>query len=141
MKSLKRLKAYFLVMLFLWSVLIVWHVQNQYSAFQRSIINIATEEANLTYQKDSLYRKWIASKGGVYVPISKKTPPNPYLEHLTERDIISTNGQKLTLINPAYMTRQVFEMAGKEITQGHLTSCLTRSINQINGKRLRYSIS
>jgi len=40
-----------------------------------------------------------------------------------ERDIETPSGRKLTLINPAYMTRQVHEL-GKETegVRGHITS-------------------
>ena len=57
------------------------------------------------------------------MPVTKKTPPSPYLSNIKERDIITPLGRKLTLVNPAYMTRQVHELgenlyAGK----GHITS-------------------
>lgn len=61
--------------------------------------------------------------GGVYVPVTAETPPNPYLKHVPERDIATPSGRELTLVNPAYMTRQVHEL-GKE-TEGvraHITS-------------------
>jgi PAS domain S-box-containing protein len=53
------------------------------------------------------YRKWNAQLGGVYAS-SNKVIPNP---HLTEqhRDIVATDGTKLTLINDAYMSQMVFE--------------------------------
>ncbi len=51
-------------------------------------------------------RLWNASHGGVYVPVSENTRPNPYL-NAPEREIVDENGRELTLINPAYMTRQL----------------------------------
>jgi len=37
--------------------------------------------------------------------------------------VTTTAGQKLTLVNPAYMTRQVYELAANEYgVQGHITS-------------------
>jgi PAS domain S-box-containing protein len=49
--------------------------------------------------------------------------PNPYLEDLPEHKIVSTSGQKLTLVNPEYMIRQVYEMQKKQHgTLGHITS-------------------
>ena len=59
--------------------------------------------------KDVLYRQWGARHSGVYVPVTPETPPNPYLSHIPERDITTPSGKKLTLVNPAYMTRQVYE--------------------------------
>jgi PAS domain S-box-containing protein len=73
--------------------------------------------------KDVLYRRWNASHGGVYVPVTLKTPPNPYLSDIPDRDVTTTSGKHLTLINPAYMTRQVYElMAETGGVKGHITS-------------------
>ncbi len=55
-------------------------------------------------------RIWNARHGGVYVPITDNTQPNPYLD-IPDRDIVSTKGMKLTKINPAFMTRQISEIA------------------------------
>ncbi len=80
-------------------------------------------QATRSFEKDLVYRQWAASHGGVYVPISKETPPNPYLSHIKNRDITTTDGQKLTLVNPAYMTRQAYEIGYKEFNhQDHITS-------------------
>ena len=66
------------------------------------------------------FRSWATHFGGVYVRPSEKYPPNRYLK-LPERDINTTNGEKLTLINPAYMMRQVFQdFYGKDGINGHM---------------------
>ncbi|MEA1956562.1 MAG: DUF3365 domain-containing protein [Campylobacterota bacterium] len=57
-------------------------------------------------EKDLIFRKWIAMHGGVYVPITKKTPSNKYLSHIPNRDVLTTTGMELTLMNPAYALRQ-----------------------------------
>lgn len=96
-----------------------------YEVFDRwkIIISFAQNEGRVSYEKDLLYRRWVAMHGGVYVPATEKTPPNPYLSHVPERDIIVPFGKHLTLINPAYMTRQVHELAHQtEGVSGHLTS-------------------
>ena len=38
---------------------------------------------------------------------NERTPPNPYLSHLPNRDVETTDGVLLTLMNPAYMMRQM----------------------------------
>ena len=48
--------------------------------------------------------------GGVYVPMNREIRPNPYLD-VDKRDVVTLDGDSLTLINPAYMTRQVAELA------------------------------
>lgn len=50
-----------------------------------------------------LFRKWVALQGGVYVPISKNTPPNPYLR-LPDRDVF-INSKKYTKVNPSYLVK------------------------------------
>ncbi|MBW7996932.1 MAG: DUF3365 domain-containing protein [Candidatus Glassbacteria bacterium] len=80
-------------------------------------------EAKVAFSKDLLYRRWAARHGGVYVPITEETPPNPYLSHVEERDITASSGKRLTLINPACMTRQVNELSlGENGLRGHITS-------------------
>jgi hypothetical protein len=54
--------------------------------------------------------------------MSEHTPPNPYLD-VPERDLTTPAGRALTLINPAYMTRQVHELeATTHGMCGHITS-------------------
>jgi PAS domain S-box-containing protein len=89
---------------------------------EREILEVALAAARSNIDKDLLYRHWNASHGGVYVPVTETTPPNPYLE-VVERDITTPSGRALTLMNPAYMTRQLHEMAKTETqADSHLTS-------------------
>lgn len=86
---------------------------------------MARAQARAAIGRDLLYRRWGSMHGGVYVPPTAETPPNPYLSHLPHRDVVTSEGKNLTLINPAYMTRQVYEMAQKDkngLGIGHLTS-------------------
>ena len=63
--------------------------------------------AEAYFDKDPAVRLWGAKHGGVYVPVSEDSPPNPYLTHVPEQDITTLSGQQLTLINPACMIRQM----------------------------------
>jgi PAS domain S-box-containing protein len=86
-------------------------------------LRVARNIALTNYERDVLYRRWAAVHGGVYVPVTPDTPPTPYLAHQADRDIITPSGRRLTLLNPAYMTRQVYELAKESgQPQGHLTS-------------------
>jgi len=85
--------------------------------------SLALSTARALFQQNLVSRKWVASHGGVYVPATATTPPNPYLpEHL--RVLTTDNGMTLTRINPNYMTRQMAEMMAEivEGTQFHITS-------------------
>ncbi len=82
----------------------------------------ARVQARAAFEKDLLYRRWNARHGGVYVPTDADTPPNPYLD-LERRDIHLPHGKMLTLVNPAYMTRQVHELGAEaDGVTGHITS-------------------
>ena len=97
---------------------------------KKEAIGMARAEAIIVIQTHILFRRWNANHGGVYVPVTEHTPPNPFLTYVSERDISSPSGRLLTLINPAYMTRQVYEMAAREKKlKGHLTS-----LNPLNPK-------
>ncbi len=87
---------------------------------QRAMIR---REARAVFLKDQAFRLWAAGHGGVYVPPTEHTPPNPHLLHITDRDVETTTGKKLTLMNPAYMVRQVMEDFGKQYgVKGRITS-------------------
>lgn len=83
---------------------------------------VALQTASSFFEQVVITRTWNARHGGVYVPVTKDTKPNPYLV-TPLRDIEIDQNLMLTLINPAFMTRQIAEIA-KETKgiQFHLTS-------------------
>lgn len=106
-----------------WIVLIIGLFYISYSEHYESVILEAKSAASESYLKDLTYRKWASLHGGVYAPVTEQSPPNPYLENVPERDIETPSGRKLTLINPAYMTRQIHELGLKDFgLQSHMTS-------------------
>ncbi len=64
----------------------------------------------------------------MYVPVDATNAPNPYLK-VAERDVRTPSGRLLTLMNPAYMTRQVHATPGLE-SIARLTSI--RPLNPVN---------
>ena len=83
---------------------------------------LALFTARSFFQQVVVTRRWNALHGGVYVPVTPDTQPNPYLED-PRRDIVTTDGMKLTKLNPAYMTRLISEVMNKDRgTQLHMTS-------------------
>ena len=81
----------------------VWNIEN----LDKQAIYIATEEARANWNKDQAFRRWATRHGGLYVKPNERTPPNPYLQHVPNRDVQTTDGVKLTLMNPAYMMSQM----------------------------------
>lgn len=113
---------------YVWAVAVVWTLVIagslvwNFVRLEQQVFESARIQARVTYEKDVIYRRWNALHGGVYVPVTEETPPNPYLD-VPERDITTPSGRWLTLVNPAYMTRQVHELARGEIgVLGHITS-------------------
>jgi len=106
----KRNLLYFLsnLLLFGWTLLIVAILAIIINRNYNYAENIAIEEAKTIVNKDLAYRTWVASHGGVYVPVTKETPPNPYLAHVKDRDF-TVNGRKYTLMNPAYTLSQMMK--------------------------------
>lgn len=76
---------------------------------RRSTHETAQAQARSAFNRDQAFRLWGTLHGGVYVPATERTPPNPYLDHVPERDIVTPSGKTLTLMNPAYMVRQMNE--------------------------------
>ncbi len=106
-----------------WTLVIALSLFWNWHYIGKSTVILATSDARSSFQKDLVYRRWAALQGGVYVAPTEMTPPNPYLAHLPDRDVATTDGKSLTLVNPAYMTRQVYELGREQYgLRGHLTS-------------------
>jgi len=108
--------------IFIWSVIIFGAMGIKIFSHYSLANQLVENEAIVSVKKDLAYRSWVSSHGGVYVPVTKKTPPNQYLSHIKNRDINTSTGQRLTLMNPAYTLSQMMhdysELYG---TKGHIT--------------------
>ena len=83
---------------------------------------IAHETARAFYKQILAARQWNLIHGGVYVYTTEHSPPNPYLAR-DKQTIKDSKGKSLTLLNPAYMTRQIAEISKKKGSiQFHITS-------------------
>jgi len=125
LKEAHNLNRNFFLLALFWTVLIVvlggWSYWKAYS----TALDVATAGARDTFNRDLVHRRWASAHGGVYVPVTPGTPPNPYLTNIPERDIVTPSGKKLTLVNPAYMTRQIHELGREQYgIRGHITSLL-----------------
>lgn len=105
-----------------WSVFIVLLLTWTIRSSNKNIDIRTLAQARAFFKQIVLTRYWNSIHGRVYVPVTEKTQPNPFLD-VPHRDIITRDGQHLTLINPAYMTRQIAEIAdNKGHIQFHITS-------------------
>ena len=106
----------------IWTIVIAgfsgWTISNE----KKQTTELAVAQTEAFYQEFVMARQWIAFHGGVYVPITKETQPNPYLDDPL-RDVETTGGMALTKVNPAFMTRQIAKLAqGKNLVHIHLAS-------------------
>ena len=105
-----------------WTAIMVifyfWSVETK----ENEIYRLAKRQARAFFQEIVTTRSWNARHGGVYVPVTSVTQPNPYLK-VADRDVVTEDGMKLTKINPAFMTRQIAEIASQEnMVIFHITS-------------------
>jgi len=116
------MKKILVLIIVIWSILVsgsfVWNYLNAQKERER----ISFQTARTFFNQIVLSREWNADHGGVYVPVTAHTQPNPYLED-SNRDIEISRSLKLTKINPAFMTRQLSEIAEKRHgVRFHITS-------------------
>jgi len=105
-KKFNLIKSILLLLVFIWTLLIVFiSTISSYRNYDYAKL-IAVESAKTSVNKDLAYRSWVASHGGVYVPVNERTPPNRHLSHIKNRDF-RVNGQDYTLMNPAYTLVQM----------------------------------
>ncbi len=108
----------FIIISSLFTVLYIQTIYQEYTTMEK----LALEQAKASFNKDLAYRRWASEIGGVYVLLSGNIQPNPYLK-VDEREITSTTGKTYTLVNPAYMTRMVHELAWDQYKmKGHIAS-------------------
>jgi len=96
----------------------LWNVGNAKKEHERATFQTARDYFRLLV----LAREWNSNHGGVYVPVTADTKPNPYLKDPL-RDLVISEELKFTKQNPAYMTRELSEIAAKkEGMRFHITS-------------------
>jgi len=105
----------------------IWLVVIGFSYYQQSADaknqgqNMAFKQGEMFFQLIVMVRGWNAEHG-IYSLVTENNQPNEYL-NTPNRDILTTDGKQLTLINPAYMTRQLSEMVqGANGIRFHITS-------------------
>jgi diguanylate cyclase (GGDEF)-like protein/PAS domain S-box-containing protein len=109
-QKLKTLVAKYVgLILVFWSAIIAFSLYFNIQDQKNRTLEIVNEIAHSSFNKDQAYRLWATSHGGVYVQPTEKTPPSPWMAHLPNRDITTTEGTTLTLMNPAYMLREMME--------------------------------
>lgn len=115
-------RTWWLLPLLLWTLVVGLSFFNHRNDIDKNAIEVASSGARNMFRMVVLTRAWNAQHGGVYVPVTETLKPNPALDH-PRRDITTTDGQQLTMINPAFMTRLLSELAeSQKVSAFHITS-------------------
>lgn len=119
---MRKLSKKYLLLIIFWGVTVaaslLWNMHDH----TRNTDKILTDRGRSLFQMVLVHRQWNAEHGGVYVPLTDTSRPNPYLIDPL-REVTCTDGLELTKINPAYMTRQLSELVDKDSSvHFHITS-------------------
>ena len=128
----RQTKKYILLLIIGWSGIVLVSLSWNWRVVHENNLEKARIVARSFYELAIEFRRWGSLHGGVYVPITNAVQPNPYLV-APDREVTTTGGKKMTLVNPAWMTRQVFEQISKRSALpilSHLTSL--KYINPVN---------
>ncbi len=121
----KSKQIFFYLVLFSWILIIIVSYILNIKITKRNTINIITKQSAAFFEEIETTRLWNAKHGGVYVPITETTQPNPYLQVPNREIYIDSLGIALTKVNPAFMTRQIAELAKTNSKiQYHITSLM-----------------
>lgn len=113
MNDLRYLRQQTLFAGLIWTLLLGGFFYYDLDSTRKHTEELARKDARANFNKDRAFRLWATTHGGVYVPMTAQTPPNPALAHIPERDIVTPAGKQLTLMNPAYVVRQLMEEFGE----------------------------
>lgn len=111
-----------LVIILLWILfvctLFLWNLSRSHEFHTEENVRAARSFFDMVV----ITRRWNAEQGGVYVPVTDKIQPNPWLKDPL-RDVVTREGLELTKINPAFMTRLISEDSSTEkLVDFHITS-------------------
>ena len=98
----------------IWLIITVASGIWNYSVIETNSNLVVKKQAQSFFKEIQTTRAWNAGHGGVYVSISDKTKPNPYLNVPNREIYIDSLNIALTKVNPAFMTRQISDIAKKQ---------------------------
>lgn len=129
MPTVRKPDAALLISVLPWLAAVVWTLVlgflllNNLRGSERQIMDMAYAEARANLNKDISLRRWATEHGGVYVPITERQQPVPWLAHVPGRDVATGDGRRLTLLNPATMLRQTMDHYARDYgIRGRITA-------------------
>lgn len=120
------------------TIMLAWTLIITVSVFWNLRQQTHTNNTQLKSQVEAIhainmeYRNWIIHNGGVYVQVTDKTPPNPWLNHIEDRDLKTASGKQLTLLNSSYVFRLVQESMAANGAEVKLHIASLKPLNPLN---------
>ncbi len=115
-------RRYWLLPPLIWGLLALLSYGWSITQLRQGTRELVLHEGRFVFGMIQATREWNARHGGVYGLMDAGTPANPYLD-VPERDLTTPAGRRLTLLNPAYMTRQLGEVIHQQTgIRIHITS-------------------
>lgn len=120
--NLRQIVRILVLPLALWCTVVLGSLFWNLSVLHEHLTGLVLNKARTFFQIATTTRLWNSRLGGVYVPVTEKTKPNPYMP-AESRNIKTSSGTTLTIINHAHMTRQISEILANEGgVKFHITS-------------------
>ena len=111
MKNYKYFAIFsFLIIVVLINSALITYIKSVKTEHTNFLLLTIKKEAQTIFDNIIATRQWNANHNGVYVKQNQNIKPNPYLK---DNQLLSKKDELLIKINPAWMTRQIFDIANK----------------------------
>ena len=115
------MRKYFPILLVLWVLIIIGSFLLNVYVLRKNTEIFVQASSEAFFKLLVTVHQWNIDHGEIYVPVTETMRPNPYLNH-SRRDVVTNFGDSLTMVNPAFMTRQLAESVEKnKIIRFHIT--------------------
>ncbi len=111
---------YIVILFVAWSLLLAGLANWKINTNLATTHELAENQARANFNKDKAFRLWLTGHGRIYIPVGDKYQPDPFLAHILDRDITTPSGIKLSMVNPAWIVRdldhqyqELFGVAGR----------------------------
>ncbi len=109
MHRIKGVEKHFWLLIAVWTGCVAVLAANEVVHQRKALYDLALSDARTHFNKDQAARLWLSAQGGAYIPLTDGVTPNPYLETVPERDVVTPSGKQLTLISSAHFIRKLME--------------------------------
>lgn len=119
----KRIVRYGWHLASIWTIIVFASLAWNITIHKQRSAKIALAEAATVFDLNLILYSWAKNLQGIFVPITEKLKPNPYLKDTADHLGTTDSGKPLTLINPEQLLRQLNEIRTPDAGPfSHITS-------------------